>query len=76
VSSRRERNECRPRPGPRRERTEADCGYGRAADKQETISLLQSAVERGVTFFDTAEVYGPFSGVQTGPGLEYWKKKA
>jgi aryl-alcohol dehydrogenase-like predicted oxidoreductase len=35
-------------------------GYGRAADKQEMISLLHSAVERGVTFFDTAEVYGPF----------------
>jgi aryl-alcohol dehydrogenase-like predicted oxidoreductase len=30
--------------------------YGPAADKQEMISLLQSAVERGVTFFDTAEV--------------------
>ena len=34
--------------------------YGPAADKQEMISLLRSAVERGVTFFDTAEVYGPF----------------
>jgi len=36
-------------------------GYGPAADKQEMISLLQTAVERGVTFFDTAEVYGPFT---------------
>jgi aryl-alcohol dehydrogenase-like predicted oxidoreductase len=36
-------------------------GYGPAADKQEMISLLRSAVERGVTFFDTAEVYGPFT---------------
>ena len=35
--------------------------YGPAADKQEMISLLRSAVERGVTFFDTAEVYGPFT---------------
>src|ERR1044071_2763424 len=35
-------------------------GYGPAGDKQEMISLIRSAVERGVTFFDTAEVYGPF----------------
>jgi aryl-alcohol dehydrogenase-like predicted oxidoreductase len=35
-------------------------GYGPAADKQEMIALIRSAVERGVTFFDTAEVYGPF----------------
>src|SRR5512136_2973766 len=35
-------------------------GYGPAADKQEMISLLRAAVERGVTFFDTAEVYGPY----------------
>lgn len=34
--------------------------YGPAGDKQEMISLLRSAVERGITFFDTAEVYGPF----------------
>ncbi len=36
-------------------------GYGPAADKQEMIALLRAAVERGVTFFDTAEVYGPFT---------------
>ena len=36
-------------------------GYGPAPDKQEMISLLRRAVERGVTFFDTAEVYGPFA---------------
>jgi aryl-alcohol dehydrogenase-like predicted oxidoreductase len=36
-------------------------GYGPAADKQEMISLIRSAVERGVTFFDTAEAYGPFT---------------
>jgi len=35
--------------------------YGPAADKQAMISLLRTAVERGVTFFDTAEVYGPFA---------------
>jgi len=35
-------------------------GYGPAADKKEMISMLRSAVELGVTFFDTAEVYGPF----------------
>ena len=36
-------------------------GYGPAIDKQEGISLIRAAVERGVTFFDTAEVYGPFT---------------
>ena len=36
-------------------------GYGPAPDKQEMISLIRAAVERGVTFFDTAEVYGPFT---------------
>jgi len=36
-------------------------GYGPAADKQEMISLIRTAVERGVTLFDTAEVYGPFT---------------
>jgi aryl-alcohol dehydrogenase-like predicted oxidoreductase len=35
--------------------------YGPAGDKREMISLLRSAVERGVTFFDTAEVYGPLT---------------
>jgi aryl-alcohol dehydrogenase-like predicted oxidoreductase len=39
-------------------------GYGPAADKQEMISLIRSAVECGVTFFDTAEVYGPFTNEQ------------
>src|ERR1044071_4980669 len=36
-------------------------GYGPAADKQEMISLIRTAVERGVSFFDTAEAYGPFT---------------
>jgi aryl-alcohol dehydrogenase-like predicted oxidoreductase len=36
-------------------------GYGPAVDKKEGISLIRAAVERGVTFFDTAEVYGAFT---------------
>ena len=36
-------------------------GYGPAGNKQEMISLIRTAVERGVTFFDTAEAYGPFT---------------
>lgn len=36
-------------------------GYGPAKDKQEMIALIRTAVERGVTFFDTAEIYGPFA---------------
>jgi aryl-alcohol dehydrogenase-like predicted oxidoreductase len=36
-------------------------GYGPAADKQEMISLIRTAVDLGVTFFDTAEIYGPFT---------------
>src|SRR5271166_5316114 len=36
-------------------------GYGPATEKQQAITLIRSAVERGVTFFDTAECYGPFT---------------
>jgi aryl-alcohol dehydrogenase-like predicted oxidoreductase len=36
-------------------------GYGPAKDKKEMITLIRTAVERGVTFFDTAEIYGPFT---------------
>src|SRR5512142_2514467 len=36
-------------------------GFGPAVDKQSGISLIRTAVERGVTFFDTAEAYGPFA---------------
>jgi aryl-alcohol dehydrogenase-like predicted oxidoreductase len=36
-------------------------GYGPAVDKQQGIALIRAAVERGITFFDTAEVYGPFT---------------
>lgn len=39
-------------------------GYGSAADPADLIALLRAAVERGVTFFDTAEVYGPFTNEQ------------
>src|SRR5258708_7277220 len=35
-------------------------GYGPPKEKKEMISLIRAAVEKGVTFFDTAEVYGPF----------------
>src|SRR5437899_6617641 len=37
------------------------CSYGPPDDQQEMIALIRAAVERGVTFFDTAEVYGPFT---------------
>lgn len=44
--------------------------YGQPHDKREMISLLHAAVERGITFFDTAEVYGPFTNEQlVGEGL-------
>jgi len=36
-------------------------GYGPAGDKKDMISVIRAAIERGVTFFDTAEVYGPFT---------------
>ena len=36
-------------------------GYGPATDKQEAIKLIRAAFERGITFFDTAEAYGPFT---------------
>ena len=38
--------------------------YGPAGDRREMISLIRSAVEQGVTFFDTAEAYGPFTNEQ------------
>src|SRR2546423_7006114 len=46
-------------------------GYGPATDKQEAISLIRAAVERGVTFFDTAEIYGPLTNEElVGEALE------
>jgi aryl-alcohol dehydrogenase-like predicted oxidoreductase len=45
--------------------------YGPPKDKQEMISLIRAAVERGITFFDTAEVYGPFTNEELlGEALE------
>ena len=50
--------------------------YGQPKDNQEMISLLRAAVERGVTFFDTAEVYGPFSNEELlGEALEPFRGK-
>src|SRR5271167_3987873 len=44
--------------------------YGAPADKSEMIKLMRDAVDRGVTFFDTAEVYGPFTNEElVGEGL-------
>ena len=49
--------------------------YGPPKDKQEMISLLQAAVQRGITFFDTAEVYGPFSNEElVGEALAPFRK--
>src|SRR3954468_898157 len=36
-------------------------GYGPAVDREHGVSLIRAAVERGITFFDTAEVYGPYT---------------
>lgn len=49
-------------------------GYGPAADKKEMIALIHKAVDLGVTFFDTAEVYGPFANEElVGEALEPFK---
>ena len=51
-------------------------GYGPASDKQEMISLIRAAVDRGVSFFDTAEVYGPFTNEElVGEALAPFKGK-
>ena len=51
-------------------------GYGPAVDKQQGIALLRAAVEQGVTFFDTAEVYGPLTNEYlVGEALEPFKGK-
>src|SRR6202162_222435 len=50
--------------------------YGPPKDKQEMISLLRKAVELGVTFFDTAEVYGPFTNEElVGQALAPFRKQ-
>jgi aryl-alcohol dehydrogenase-like predicted oxidoreductase len=52
-------------------------GYGPAVDKKEGISLIRAAVERGVTFFDTAEIYGPFTNEElVGEALAPFRKQA
>lgn len=51
-------------------------GYGPATEKQEAIKLIRTAFERGVTFFDTAEVYGPFTNEEMlGEALEPFRKE-
>src|SRR5271169_6814417 len=50
--------------------------YGPPKDKQEMTTLLRAAVERGVTFFDTAEVYGPFTNEElVGEALAPFRKQ-
>jgi aryl-alcohol dehydrogenase-like predicted oxidoreductase len=50
-------------------------GYGPAGDKEEMISVIRSAVEQGITFFDTAEVYGPFTNEElVGQALAPFRK--
>jgi aryl-alcohol dehydrogenase-like predicted oxidoreductase len=49
-------------------------GYGPATDRREGIALIRAAVERGITFFDTAEIYGPFTNEElVGEALEPFK---
>jgi aryl-alcohol dehydrogenase-like predicted oxidoreductase len=50
-------------------------GYGPAVDKQQGISIIRAAAERGVTFFDTAEIYGPFKNEElVGEALAPFRK--
>jgi len=50
-------------------------GYGPSTDKQQAIALIRSAFDRGVTFFDTAEVYGPFANEElVGEAVEPFRK--
>src|SRR5215472_10273846 len=51
-------------------------GYGPAVDKQQGVTVIRAAVERGVTFFDTAEVYGPFRNEElVGEALAPFRKQ-
>jgi aryl-alcohol dehydrogenase-like predicted oxidoreductase len=51
-------------------------GYGPATEKNEAIKLIRAAFERGVTFFDTAEAYGPYANEQlVGEAVEPFRKK-
>ena len=49
---------------------------GKGLDKNEAITLLRNAVERGITFFDTAEAYGPYTNEElVGDGLQPYRKE-
>ncbi len=51
-------------------------GYGPATERGQGIALIRAAVERGVTFFDTAQVYGPFTNEElVGEALEPFQKQ-
>src|SRR5579872_1552017 len=51
-------------------------GFGPAVEKQQGIAVIRTAVERGVTFFDTAEVYGPFANEElVGEALAPFRKQ-
>src|SRR5207245_7776396 len=51
-------------------------GYGPAVDKQQGISIIRAAVERGVTFFDTAEVYGAYTNEElVGEALAHFRNQ-
>src|SRR5579863_3298515 len=51
-------------------------GFGPPADKKEMIALIRTALERGVTFFDTAEIYGPFTNEElVGEALAPFRKQ-
>ena len=51
-------------------------GYGPASDKKEMISLIHAAIDYGVTFFDTAEVYGPYTNEElVGEALAPYRDK-
>ena len=51
-------------------------GYGAAGDKKEMIKLIHQAIEKGITFFDTAEVYGPYANEElVGEALEPYRNK-
>src|SRR3954452_1999280 len=51
-------------------------GYGPATDKEDAIKLIRAAFEKGVTFFDTAEAYGPFTNEELlGEALEPFRNE-
>lgn len=51
-------------------------GYGAAGDKKEMIKLIHQAIEKGITFFDTAEVYGPYANEElVGEALEPYRNE-